>query len=274
MSEHSFSYTGEEILAAFRVYRNLSLSGTTGEEDLRRYKGDHRLRQLVDEFAEEVDCVVITAGDRLLLVPKAMRSPFHISNEAMKNKYLPGRALNADLYLLYAAVLVFFGTFYDSYQTNEPQLDFLPVEEWLQLMNQRMEALGDLEPRVLEKTAIDQEINWPVVVEKWEALDDIKEGVKLQKGRTGSRLSFMNAAAKFLLDQDLAEDLGNDELALTEKARVIVQRYYMDIDRNREIMDFLFSIKEAMLEEVSPVQKAADEKGGEAHATDFQNSTQ
>ena len=80
------------------------------------------------------------------------------------------------------------------------------------------------------------------MVDKWDALDDIKENVQ-QTARTASRMSFMNIVKRFLLDQELIEEIGNDEIQLTEKAKAIIQRYYMEMEYNREILEFIYSLE-------------------------------
>ena len=35
-------------------------------------------------------------------------------------------------------------------------------------------------------------------------------------------------------------DIGNNEMELTEKTKVIVQRYYMDYEYNRGLLDFIY----------------------------------
>ncbi|MGO3169087.1 DUF6063 family protein, partial [Senegalia sp. (in: firmicutes)] len=63
-----------------------------------------------------------------------------------------------------------------------------------------------------------------------------------QDARTNSRFSFLNTVRNFLKDQDLIDDIGNDEITLTEKAKTIIKRYYMEYDFNRGILDFIYGI--------------------------------
>ena len=44
----------------------------------------------------------------------------------------------------------------------------------------------------------------------------------------------------FLEKQDMVIDIGNNELELTEKTKVIIQRYYMDYEYNRGLIDFIY----------------------------------
>jgi len=50
----------------------------------------------------------------------------------------------------------------------------------------------------------------------------------------------LNTVKKFLEAQDLIRDIGADELTLTEKARTIIQRYYMEVEHNRSILEFIY----------------------------------
>ena len=103
-----------------------------------------------------------------------------------------------------------------------------------------MEALQALGEETLKKVEEDQEYNWQKIVEKWMALDDVKENAKKLTGVTASRLSFLNMTKQFLEKQDILKDIGNYELELTEKTKVIIQRYYMDYEYNRGLLDFIY----------------------------------
>ena len=233
-------YDERQVMEAFRLYARLALKGYGDKETLRLYLADDVVRGLVEEFAQEVECTVILAGDQLYLIPLALSSPFHVSNQSLKEQYLPAYAVNADIYLMYVAIIILFGEFYDSYQTMEPTRDFLALDHWLTRLNERLLALKEIDPKELEKMESELEYNWQQVIDKWDALDDLKEKVKAQDARTRSRLGFLNTVKKFLEAQDLIRDIGADELTLTEKARTIIQRYYMEVEHNRSILEFIY----------------------------------
>lgn len=237
-------YDNETVLKAFRLYAELAQRGVVEREGLQLYLADDEVRGLVDQFAREVDCLAMTAGNQLLLIPLVRLSPFHVSNEYLKKTYLHTKAVNADLYLLYIAVIVFVGAFYDSYQSVEPTRDFLPIDEWLGLVQERIEGLKEHDPEQLRKYENEFSYNWSAIMEKWDAMDDIKETAKKQSGNTISRFSFMNTVRRFLLDQQLAEEIGEDELVLTERAKIVVQRYFMELQHNRGILQFLYQFEE------------------------------
>jgi len=235
-------YEQHKITEAFRLYSSLAVRGYVEKEEMRLYLVDDEVRGLVDHFAHEVDCTVITAGDRLYLVPKVMSSPHHVTNDTLKRLYFPSKYTNADIYLVYVAIIVLLGEFYDSYQTTEPTRDFLPLRDWLESLSERILALKNLDLEELEKAEREYRYNWRLVVEKWDALDDLRETARTQDGRTNSRLAFLNVVRRFLEAQDLVQDLGEDELALTEKSRAIVQRYYMEIEYNRGLLEFMYQL--------------------------------
>lgn len=237
-------YDNEAVLKAFRLYTDLSRRGVVEREGLQQYLADDEVRGLVDQFAREVDCLTITAGDQLYLVPLARLSPFHVSNDYLKRTYLRGQAVNADLYLLYVAVIAFIGAFYDSYQSMEPTRDFVPVGEWMELVDERIEGLKEHDEEQLNAYERQFSYNWSAIIEKWDAMDTVKETAKRQSGNTISRLSFMDTCRRFLLDQNLADEIGEGELALTEKAKIIVQRYFMELQYNRDILQFLYQFEE------------------------------
>lgn len=230
-------------MRAFKIYSKLAAEGLGEKEDLRQYLVDDRLRGLVDQFAEEVQCVIFVAGDFIYMIPKAMASDFHVSNETIKREHLPTRASNADIYLMYMATIVLFGEFYDSYQTTNPTRDFVSIEHWLDSVNERIFSLKEHDMDKLERMEKEYEYNWITILSGWELLDDIKEGVKKQDGRTTSRLTFLNMTKNFLEEQGLINDIGNDEIELTEKAKIIIQRYYMDDEFNRGILNFMYGLE-------------------------------
>jgi hypothetical protein len=243
------NYTGDEVMKAFRIYAQLSRSGVADKESLLQVESDDRVRGLLDQFASEVDCVVMGAGDRLMLIPLVRLSPFHITNESLKRTYLRGNAVNADLYLMYVAIIVFIGAFYDSYQTTEATRNFLLMEEWMNLVQQRINGLREHSAEELKALSQEYSYHWPDIIEKWDAMDDVKETAKRQSGATISRLSFLDAVRRFMLDQDLAKQVGPDELDLTEKTKMIVQRYFMEREYNRGILEFLYGLEPKRKEE-------------------------
>ncbi len=236
-------YDQQQVTRAFKIFAALATRGEADQEAVRVYLADDDVRGLVEQFAKEVDCTVIVTGERLYLLPLLTSSPFHVTNETIKSRYLTSRAVNADIYLMYVAIIVLLGEFYDSYQTTEPTRDFLPMSEWLRSLNQHLLALKELEGEELEKKERELEFNWKLVVEKWDALNDLKETAKAQDGRTVSRLGFLHLVRRFLQDQDLVRDIGEEQLELTEKTRIIVQRYYMEVEHNRGILEFMYQLQ-------------------------------
>ncbi|TMV52650.1 non-ribosomal peptide synthetase module [Paenibacillus mesophilus] len=234
------AYDNEVVIRAFRLYAELSLAGVAEKDRLQEYMADDEVRGLVDQFAREVDCVTLSAGDQLYMIPLVRLSPFHVSNDYLKKTYLRAQAVNADLYLLYLTVITFVGAFYDSYQSMEPTRNFIPLDEWTALVHERIETLKEHDPEELKAYEREFSYNWSAIIEKWDSMDDIKETAKRQTGNTISRLSFMDTARRFLLDMQLAEEVGAGELTLTDKARIVVQRYYMELEYNRGILQFLY----------------------------------
>ncbi|NLV77717.1 MAG: non-ribosomal peptide synthetase module [Tissierellia bacterium] len=235
-------YEQEQVVQAFRIYSILAIDGKAYKDDIRLYLADDSIKGLVDMFAKEVDCTLLVVGDFIYMIPLAINSPFHVSNETIKDKYLPSRAVNADIYMMYVAIIILFGEFYDSYQTTEATRDFIKMEDWLNSVNDKILSLKGYDEEELIKLERKYEYNWIAVIEKWDALDDIKENVQ-QTARTISRMSFMNVVKRFLEEQELVEDIGNEEVQLTEKAKAIIQRYFMELEYNREILEFIYSLE-------------------------------
>lgn len=236
-------YQYREVIYAFNIYSKLALKGYAYRDEIRLYTTDDKVRELVDHFAHEVDCTIIMAGEYIYMVPIAISSPFHISNEEIKKRYLPSRAKNIDIYLMYITVIILFGEFYDSYQSLEPTRNFLPMDIWLDSVNNYMTTLNEIDKEDLEELEKEYEYNWVSLLEKWSALDDVRENVKVQDARTNSRYGFLNTVKRFLEDQDLILDIGNEEIELTEKAKTIIQRYFMDYEYNRGILDFIYGLE-------------------------------
>ncbi len=238
------NYNTHEIMQAFKIYSELSLAGICDLDEHDSFLLNDGVRGLVEQFCFEVNCTVLVTNNQLLLIPLIMNSPFHISNERIKSDYLPRNALNSDIYLMYFAIIVMYGLFYDSYNTTEPVLDFLSMEMWLETLNQHIETLNSHDTEILEKVQKDMQYNWLSIINKWNAIDDTNEKVRKQDARTNSRLSFLNTVRQFLLAQDLVIDIGNLEIELTEKSKDVVRRYYMDSEYNREILEFLYQVDE------------------------------
>lgn len=234
------AYKEQEIIEAYKLYSRLARGGSESVEEMRLYTRDERIEELINQFAREDQATVIIAGGMAYLVPIASSSPYQMSNETIKKLYLPNNATNLDIYLMYVATIILVGEFYNSYQTKEPTRAFITMAEWLEAIQNRMEALWALGEEALRKVEEEQEYNWQKIVEKWMALDDVKENAKKLTGVMASRLSFLNMTKQFLEKQDMVKDIGNYELELTEKTKVIMQRYYMDYEYNRGLLDFIY----------------------------------
>ncbi|ALC91526.1 non-ribosomal peptide synthetase module [Bacillus sp. FJAT-18017] len=238
------NYSESKVMQTFELYMVLARDGHGGFEFLSLYIADDDIRALVDGFAHKVDCVVVPAGEKMYMIPKTKLSPFHVNNDYIKRTYLRSGATNADLYLLYFASIVLFGAFYDSYQTLEPTRDFLQLDEWARLVHERIEMLKELDMEKLKQHEQEFSYNWGQIVDKWEDMNDIKESAKKQRGNTISRLSFMDNAKRFLHAQELIEEIGNNEMVLTEKAKAIVQRFFMEVEFNKGILEFIYQWEE------------------------------
>lgn len=233
-------YRKEEILEAYKLYSRLAVEGSVALGDMRAYTRQENIEELMNQFAAEDHATIIIAGEQVYLVPIANSSPFHMSNETIKKLYLSNNATNLDIYLMYVATIILLGEFYNSYQTKEPTRVFISMEEWLEAVNTRMDALNQIDKEVLQKIEEEQEYNWTKILEKWLALDDVKEKAKKLVGVTTSRVSFLNMTKQFLEKQDMIKDIGNDEIEITQKTKVIIQRYYMDYEYNRGLLDFIY----------------------------------
>jgi len=246
-------YEQEQVIHAFKIYATLAINGKVYKDDFRLYLADDHIRGLTDRFAKEVDCTILVVGDYIYMIPLSTNSPFHISNETIKDKHLPSRAVNADIYMMYVAIIILFGEFYDSYQTTESTRDFIKMEDWLNSVNDKILSLAGFDEEKLRELEQKYEYNWLAIIDKWDALDDIKENVQ-QTARTISRMSFMNIVKRFLEEQELVEEIGNDEIQLTEKAKAIIQRYFMELEYNREILEFIYSLEERGVAIASHIQ--------------------
>ncbi|PAQ15380.1 non-ribosomal peptide synthetase module [Bacillaceae bacterium SAOS 7] len=236
-------YPENKVIQAFQIYTKLARDGVADAEAVQTYKADDEIRSLLDAYSNEVDCVIIRTSEQLFLVPKTKLSPFHVSNEWMKRNYLRSSATNGDIYLLYFATLILFGSFYDTYQSQEPTRQFIRLEEWIQFIQERIDQLKSHEQEELKEFEKEFSYNWSLIIEKWEDMNDIKETAKKQSGNTISRFSFIDTVKRFLIDQELIQEIGNDEIILTEKAKTIVQRFFMEVEYNKGIFEFIYGFE-------------------------------
>lgn len=236
-------YEQSDVLQAFQLFLRLTQQGLLENEDVEIYQLNQEVQSIMEQFAREVDTVLVQAGPKIYLVPITTLSPFHVKNEYVRRE-LGANATNSDVYMMYFAILVFIGEFYNSYLSTETQRDFLTTAQWLEALQQRVAALNQYSPEQLQKLSQDFQYNWPKILEKWEALNDLKESAQNQKGNTLSRLSFLHKVLQFMSKEDLIEQVGADEYNLTEKTKTIVQRYFMEFDYNRGILQFMYGYDE------------------------------
>ncbi|ADU29357.1 DUF6063 family protein [Evansella cellulosilytica] len=238
-------YSEEKIVEAFKLYTVLARDGYADVVSLQKFKADDDIRSLLESFSREVESVIIRTSEQIYLVPKTKLSPFHVSNDWIKRNYLRSGATNGDIYLLYFSSLILFGAFYDSYQSQEPTRQFLRQDEWLRLIQARIEQLKSLDEETLKGYEKEFSYNWSLIIEKWDDMDDIKETAKKQTGKTISRFSFLDTVKRFLIDQGLVTEIGDGEVTLTEKAKTIIQRFFMEIEYNKGIFEFIYSFERA-----------------------------
>lgn len=237
-------YREIDIIEAFKLYTTLARDGIADQMAVKLYIAEPDIKSLLEKFAREVDCVIIHTADHLYMVPETRFSPFHVSNEWIKRNYLRSDAVNADIYLVYFATIVLFGAFFDDYHRDEPVLDFLPLADWVTKVNERINYLQSHKEEELADLEVEYSYNWRAIIDKWEDMDDIKETAKRQTGRTISRFSFMDTVKRFLMEEALIKDIGNNEVTITEKSKVIIQRYFMDVMYNKNIFAFIYGDKE------------------------------
>lgn len=237
------NYPEQKIIQAFQLYTKLARDGAADGQAVQLYKADDDIRALLDAFSREVDCVIILTSEQMFLVPLTKLSPFHVSNDWIKRNYLRSGATNGDIYLLYFVTLILFGSFYDTYQSREQTRTFLRLDEWVHLVQERIDQLKEHDLEEIKQFEEEFSYNWSLIIEKWDAMDDIKETAKKQSGNTISRLSFIDTARRFLIDQGLVVDIGNDEITLTEKAKTIIQRFFMEVEYNKGIFEFIYGFE-------------------------------
>jgi len=236
-------YEQQHIIKAFQLYSRLAVQGSIELEDVECYLMNEDIQSLLEQFVREVDAILVHAGDVIYLVPITGLSPFHIKNEQIRREF-GANAVNADVYMMYFVMLIFIGEFYNSYQSGETQRDFLIMNEWLDVVNTRVETLGQHTPEELTQCGEELQYNWQSILEKWDALNDLKESAASQKGNTVSRLSFLHKVLQFMLKEKVVSEIGPGEYALTEKTKTIVQRYFMEFDYNRGILQFMYQYDE------------------------------
>ncbi|MHC1748336.1 MAG: DUF6063 family protein [Cellulosilyticaceae bacterium] len=235
-------YSQEQVRAAYAIYRQLYVYGSGTIKEWKEYVYDEQIRSLMEEFAHQDEAAILNAGEVLYLVPLVSQNNMQLSNEYIKKFYMNSDANNIDLYMMYFCTIIFIGKFYDSYESIQATRGFMTIEEWLESVNERIELLAEIDEAVLVSKEKELEYNWTKIIDFWLALDHLKENVKRQTGKTKSRVSFLNMTKSFLEKQGLVEDLGNDELNLTDKAQDIIQKYYMEYEYNRGILDFLYGL--------------------------------
>lgn len=241
-------YKEEDIMQAFSIYKVLAAKGKISMKEARAFIYDENVRNLVSAFADQVRCIILTQGDELILLPIAASSVHHVSNETLKRTYLSSRATNLDIYMMYVAIIILFGEFYDSYLVKTPTRDFITREEWLDQINYRISTLLALGEERLKQLDEDLEYNWYALCQKWDDLNEVKDGVKAD-GRSVSRLAFLKQVVDFLVAQDFIRIIGNDELEITDRAKSIVERYYMEESYNRGILEILYPTNSEALKE-------------------------
>ena len=236
--------TQKNIMEAFRIFAQLSRDGRILMEKAKAFHSDEEVRGLLMAYADEIDCTMIVSDAHLYLVPLTKNSPYHVTTDTIKKDYFPSRALNRDVYLMYVCIIIFIGEFYDSYQSSKPTRSFITLHDWLISVNERLNVLIEMDAGILKEKEAEYEYNWTDLLQNWEAMDNIKEGIKRRTARTVSRMSFMHIVKTFMLKEGICAEIGPEELALTDKSMAIVSKYFMEYEYNRGIIEFLYQFGE------------------------------
>lgn len=241
------NYELDKIKAVFQLYSEMMYRGEAPKEVTTLYQSDIAARELMDAMAEVMECEIFPADRKLYLIPRASDSLLSISNQELLKRYFPASFQNKEIYTLYFALMVLVGEFYDSDTSMRPTREFVSIDHWIHQISLLLDSLKNLGKETLEQLEKDQEVNWLMIIDKWDSLDTYREDV-VEKKRAASKYAFMETVKNFLIKQEVLEDVGADEVTLTEKAKVIVSRYYMNTDYNRELMSFIYGLKEGLHE--------------------------
>lgn len=228
------------MIETFKLFASLNAKGELTKQEAHLYFTDDNVRSTLSAFVNEVDCTLVSTRDKVYMLPLTKNSLYHLSNDEIKRRFFPSRSLNMDIYLMYVAIIVLMGEFYDSYQSTRPTRDFITSFEWLTSLNERLIVLHQFSEEALIDLEEEYQYNWRDILANWEAMDNIKEGIKRATTRTVSRMSFIEIVKRFLMSQDLVEEIGDDELILTEKSHAIITQFFMSYEHNRGILEFLY----------------------------------
>lgn len=234
------NYPEKKVIQAFNLYTKLARDGEADKDAVTLYTSNDDVRSLINHFASEVDCVIIRTAETLYMIPETRLSPFHVSNDWIKRHYLRSDAVNADIYLLYFSTIILFGSFFDRYNSQEQTLQFITLADWVTHVNERVSYLQAHDEGELRQLEEEFSYNWRAIIDKWEDMDDVKETAKRQSGNTISRLSFIDTTKRFLIEEGLVKEIGNFEITITEKAKIIIQRFFMDTSYNNNIFEFIY----------------------------------
>ncbi len=234
----------EQIVSkTFKLYAKLQSNGRVVRDNAKIFYQDDQVRSLLTEFAKEVDCGLISDHDYLYMIPLTTKSEFHMSNDRIKREYFPSRALNMDIYLMYVAIIVVVGEFYDSYQRMKPTRDFITISDWIRSLDERIQSLKRFDDNELAVKEDLYEYHWRDIIKNWDAMDTVKEGIRRHTARTVSRLSFVKITANFMIAQGLLMEIGEEEYRLTDKGMAITENYYMDYEYNRGVLEFIYDFE-------------------------------
>ncbi len=233
----------QQVTKTFKLYAKLQADGRILRDQAKIFYQDDEVRSLLSEFASQVDCGLISDHDYLYMIPLTTKSDFHMTNDRIKRDFFPSRALNMDIYLMYVAIIVFMGEFYDSYQRTKPTRDFLHISDWIRSLNDRIQSLKRFSEEELLEKEDQYEYHWQDIIKNWDAMDTVKEGIRRHTARTVSRLSFVRICANFMESQDLIKEIGDQEFTLTDKAMAITENYYMDYEYNRGVLEFIYDFE-------------------------------
>jgi len=238
-----------KIKQATRILQHLLENGEMNQEmesELFSAYQDTEVAEILSVFEEELDMTIIRAGRNLYMVPGQDNRVLGFRTKDFK-EWLGANASLNDIYQAYYIAMVLFSQFYSGKNQNPKIRQFLSVSQFLEILDQRFEAILQQEQEAVMDREAEMGLNLLSVAESW------KSKVRMEGNKRTTKQGIVLYICRMLANEKLIYLLEDREIRTTRKLDDLMKHYFLSDQRIEEINRIF-------------------EEGGESHGIDESHS--
>lgn len=220
------------------ILENGSLTRTDHPREFLRYEQEAEVREALEFCARKQGLILCRYHDAFYLSAGINNPVFGLSNAEIKQA-LGNGFNNPEMYTVFFIMHVLITEFYQD-SANEPYLEKVPKNHFLQVVEKKMKAMAALED--LEKTSECYQFNFKVIADLWNKLPPAEfrtdEGDEIKQRGTGSKNAMINSTIAFMEKNQLVRE-HDGAVYLTPRCKAIVAEIYSNEEIQADLRLFI-----------------------------------